>query len=216
MKRLVLLSLAFMSSLYAQQTELKSAFISANLGAYVVAQSQFDKVYDSNIGFMPGITLGLPLSIRTYIYGKASYFFKNGTPINYTYDLQNGNFVLVSESKEGTAKFREWLFNIGLLYNIFLSEEYTLGINGGLTLVSLYEEKKNSSYSVTSKGGGLLGFFGGLIIERNFENSPFSAIGAISYNLSRGDIQSFAGNYGGLNVNLGVRYYFNDRKRTAQ
>lgn len=215
MKHILLLSLIFISSIYAQQTNFKSAFISANLGIYDVAQSQFDQVYNSNIGFMPGISLGLPISTRTYVYCKASYFSKEGVPVIYSYELQNGNFVLSSESREGTAKFREWLFNAGLLYNIFLSEEYTLGVNGGIVLASIYEDKEvpTDSYPLTSSGGGLLGVFGGVSLERNFDNSPFSIIGEIQYDFSRSDILSAAGNNGGLNVNIGGRFYFHERRK---
>ena len=221
MKNVLLLCVMLISSLYAQQTNLKSAFVTANLGVYDVAQSQFDQVYNSNIGFLPGISLGLPISTRTYFYCKASYFSKDGVPEAYELELQNGKSVIVSEGREGTAKFREWLFNAGLLYNIFLSEEYTLGINGGISFVNFYEEKEGpaGSYSVISTGGGFLGFFGGVSLERNFDSSPFSIVGEVQYNLSRGDIQSFVGalqsftsNYGGLDINLGGRFYFNERR----
>lgn len=195
-------------------TNSKSVFISANLGVYIVAQDQFDRVYDSNMGFMPSVEVGLPVSTRTYLYGKISYFLKRGVPIFYQYELQNGNFVLVSETKDGSASFKEWIFNAGLLYNIFLTEEYTLGINGGLTFVSLSEERNSTVFnSVKYSGGGLLGFFGGLMVERNFNGSPFSLTCEIAYNLSRGDIKTFVGNYGGFNTNLGVRYYFKERRR---
>jgi hypothetical protein len=204
-----------MSSLYAQQTNLKSVFVSANIGVYDVANDQFGKVYNSNLVFMPGITLGIPISTRIYFYNKLSYFSKDGVPVNNIYALQNGNWVLTSESKGGTAKFKEWLINSGLLYNLFLTDEYTFGINGGITFVSINEEKEgpSGSYSSTGKGGGLLGIFGGILLERNFDNSPFSIVGEVQYNFSRRDILSFVGNYGGFNINLGCRFYFSDRRK---
>ncbi len=213
MTKVLLFSMLFISTIFSQQKSMKSPFISANLGIYNIAESNFEQVYSSKVGFLPGITVGLPLSSRSYLYGKVSYFAKDGVPVNYSYILQNGNLVLSSEGKGGSAKFREWLFNAGILYNFFLSEDFTLGINGGLVFVSLNEKKNGpaNSYSVTSTGGGLLGFFGGVNLEKNFVNSPFSLIGEIQYNLSRGDLQSFAGNYGGLNINLGARFYFNER-----
>jgi hypothetical protein len=125
-------------------------------------------------------------------------------------ELQNGNPVVIPEGRGGSATFREWLFNAGLLYNFILSNNNTLGINGGIVLVSVNEQTNGpaGSYSVTTKGGGFLGLFGGVILERKFENSPFSVFGEVQYNLSRNGIISGLGNDGGLNMNLGLRFYF--------
>lgn len=215
MKRVLLLCVIFVSSLYPQQTNSKSVFISLNLGIYDVSNNQFNKAYNSNIGFLPGITIGLPFSTRTYLYGKASYFSKDGVPVIYTYDFQNGKSIVTSESKGGTAKFREWIYNIGLLYNIFLSEEFTLGVNGGIVFANTHEEQEDPaiSLSATSNSFGLMGLFGGCILERNFDNSPFSIIGELQYNFSRKDVTSIVGNNGGLNVNLGGRFYFGKHRR---
>jgi hypothetical protein len=62
MKQLIVLSIIISFHIYAQQTNLKSVFISANLGIYDIAQNQFEKEYNSSIGFAPAISLGLPLS----------------------------------------------------------------------------------------------------------------------------------------------------------
>jgi len=210
----LLLSLVFISSLYSQQTNLKSVFVSANLGVYDIARNQFDKEYNSNLFFLPGFTLGIPISTRTYLYGKASYLSKDGVPIWYSYAFQNGNMVLTSESREGTAKFRELIINAGLLYNIFLSEGYTLSINGGIVFVSVNEDKEGpEGSSAKIKGSGIIGLFGGTSIERNFDNSPFSIVGEVQYNFSRGEVISLSGNYGGLNINLGGRFYFRERRK---
>jgi hypothetical protein len=120
--RVSVLFICFLSHFnsHAQQTNPKSVFVSANIGLFDVAQSQFEKVYDSNLAFLPEIAIGLPVSTRTYIYGKASYFSKNGVPVTYSYKIQNGGLILSSESKSGIAEFREWLFNTGLLVNCIL------------------------------------------------------------------------------------------------
>ncbi len=215
MKKLIFFFLYFSGFLYAQETNLKSPFVSANFGAFVIAKDQFEKEYNSKTGPSLGISGGVPLSERMYIFGKVSYFFKNGAPVIYTYSFQNGKPVLVSESKDGTAKFHEWIINAGLLYNIFLSKDYTLGIKSGATFVILFEERKrsNGSFYSTSEGKGLLGFFTGINVERNFDNSQFSIVGDVQYNFSNKDISSFVGNYGGLNIMLGLKYYFKDHRR---
>lgn len=213
MKWFLFLSSILTFQIYAQQHEVKSVFVSANLGIYNIADDNFSKVYDSNMGFAPAISLGLPLSTRTYIYAKASYFIKNGVPYTSTYSLVNGQFVLTSEKREGTATFRELILNTGLLTKIFLSLDYTLGLDGGLTFVSQIEKSSNPSGSLktTISADGLIGFFGGVMIERNFGLSPFSLTGDIQYNLS---IRSVLGlqNNGGVKADIGLRYYFKERR----
>ncbi|MDR3668825.1 MAG: hypothetical protein P4L35_18475 [Ignavibacteriaceae bacterium] len=213
MKWFLFLSSILTFQIYAQQHEVKSVFVSANLGIYNIADDNFSKVYDSNMGFAPAISLGLPLSTRTYIYAKASYFIKNGVPYTSTYSLVNGQFVLTSEKREGTATFRELILNTGLLTKIFLSLDYTLGLDGGLTFVSQIEKSSNPSGTLktTISEDGLMGFFVGCMIERNFGSSPFSLTGDIQYNLS---IRSVLGlqNNGGVKADIGLRYYFKERR----
>jgi hypothetical protein len=213
LKRLLFLSFIFSFQNYAQQHEIKSVFITANLGIYNIAADQFSKTYDSNVGFAPSISLGLPLSTRSYLYAKASYFIKNGVPYTSTYSVVNGQFVLTSEKREGTATFGELILNAGLLTKIFLSPDYTLALDGGLTFVSQIEKSSNpgGTLKTSISTDGLMGFFGGVMIERNFGTSPFSIIGDIQYNLSIRSTLGFP-NDGGVKADIGLRYYFKERR----
>src|ERR1035437_4123175 len=143
-KHLLFLLIIISFQIHSQQTNLKSVFVSANFGIYSIAQNQFEREFNSSIGFAPAITLGLPLSTSTYLFGKVTYFFKNGVPLIGTYEIQNGRSVLVSEIADGTARFRELIINAGFLAKIFLSLDYTLGIDGGLAFVNQTEERKST------------------------------------------------------------------------
>jgi hypothetical protein len=214
MKWLLFLFVIFIVNINAQQTDMKSFFVSANFGINDIAADNFSKVYDSNLGFSPAISLGLPISTRTYLYAKASYFFKNGVPYTTTYGYQNGQWGVISEVRNGTATFRQLLLHAGLLTKIFLSPEYTIGIDGGLTFISQIEKGSSTDGTLhtTVSSDGFMGFFGGLMIERNFRASPFSIIGDVQYNYSIGGALKPIGNYGGFNAGIGIRYYFNERR----
>ncbi len=214
MKLAFFLSVIFISSLYAQQTSLRSPFVSANVGIYDIAADQFAEQYNSSIGFLPSVSAGLPITTRMYLYGKVSYFVKNGVPITYNYKIQNGKLVLVSETKEGgTAKFMEWIINSGLLYNVFLSKEYTLGINAGIMGAIVNENAKDQTGSLRYNGGDVnAGLFLGAIIERNFDSIHFSLIGEAQYDFTNWKGTSSTARYGGLNISVGGRFYFHDRR----
>jgi len=219
MSRFILLLVLLTGSTYAQDPNLESAFVSANIGGFITAHDGFEDTYNSKFGFAPGVSLGLPLSPHLYLYGKATYFAKTGVPLITTYSIDTaGNVTVISQRKDGTAKFREWIFNAGLLYDIILSQKYKLGISAGATITSLYEHDEyhgitSELSSSTLTGVGLLGYFCGLSLERNFGDGPFSAFAEVQYNYSRPIISSFIGNYGGTNLTLGVRWYFKDRRR---
>lgn len=214
MKRLFLAFIIYAFNINAQLAELKSVFVSANFGIYSIAQNQFEREFNSSIGFAPAITLGLPLSTSTYLFGKATYFFKNGVPLIGIYEIQNGHSVLVSEIADGTARFRELIINAGFLANIFLSLDYTLGIDGGLAFVNQTEERKSTDGRLNDKASikGFMGLFSGLILERNFGKFPLSLVAEVQYNLSFGGVLSLIPNDGGLHTTLGLRYYFKERR----
>jgi hypothetical protein len=198
---------------FSQDQHFKSAFLSAHTGAFYSSISDFDKTYDSQIGFVYGLGFGLPLSGRSYIYGKATLFAKTGIPVIQTYSFENGVPVLVSETKEGTAEYTQWIINGGYLYNLLLNQDWTLGINGGIAYSIVSEEQKNITGTVSSSidGSGIFGLFIGAVIEKNFNESHFSVFFEPQFNFNRSDIKEYGGNYGGINLNLGARYYFKER-----
>ena len=207
MMKVLLFCIIYVSVLSPQQNNKRSLFISAQAGIYNIALSQFAQQYNSSIGFMPSVAVGIPIISKSiHLYVKGSYFAKNGVSIAYTYAIQNGNWVPVAESKGGTAKFKEWIINAGILYNIFLSEKYTLGINGGMVWEIVNENKKGPGFNESNYGDGQVGVFVEAILERRFTNSPFSLIGQAQYNFTTWKILSDS-NYGGFNISIGGRFY---------
>jgi hypothetical protein len=214
MKPVLLCTLTIFLTATALSQDLRSVFISANTGIFLTAHENFSKVYDSNTGIVFGGTLGLPLSTRTYLYGKATYFSKRGVPVIATFAIQNGTPILISETRSGTATFRQWIFDAGLQYNLFLTEMFTIGFNGGLAYSTLSEEQRSAdgSFSSSTSGIGSFGFFAGAALEKNFRGVPLSIVLEPQYNYSRRDLVGIIGDYGGLNISLGIRFYFSDRR----
>ncbi len=204
----------FLSSTLIFSQDLKSVFLSVHSGIFSSSIDNFSDTYNSQNGFVYGFGVGLPLSSRTYIYGKATNFSKSGTPIIRSYNVINGQLVLASETREGTAKFNQWIINGGFLYNFFLNPDWTLGLNAGVTYSIVSEEQKNANGTIgySSDGSGIFGFFIGSVLEKNFSESHFSIFIEPQYNFSRSDVLRYVGNYGGINLNIGIRYYFSDRR----
>jgi len=215
-KKIITLVVMLLSSFstYAQSDNLRSPFISVHSGVFLTSIHDFDKTYDSQSGLVYGLGVGLPLSTRSYWYGKATLFTKSGTPVIKSYNFENGMPIIVSEKREGYASYTQWIINGGILYNFFLTPDWTLGLNGGITYSIVSEEQKNNSGTIGSSisGSGIFGFFLGGVLEKNFDKSPFSIFVEPQFNFMQSAILSNFKNYGGLNLNLGVRFYFKNRR----
>jgi hypothetical protein len=155
------------------------------------------------------------LSAQTFLYGKVTYFSKTGVPLIYTLSLQNGTFVGTTAPGNGTATFRQWIIDFGALENLSLTKDLALGINGGLTYSMFSEEYRlsGSSSVSTNTGKGLLGIFAGVDMENRFADSPISVFAEAQYNYAWPFISFVIGDYGGLNLTTGIRYYFKDSRR---
>jgi hypothetical protein len=203
-------------TVFSQTQDIKSAFVSFIGGGTITELQDFDKVYDSKYGISYGLGLGLPLSTKLFIYGKATYFSKSGVPVVYTlnYDPPSHSWIKSNERKDGTASYKQWFFNAGLVYKFELSEEYNISVVGGATITKINEVKNNLNGTVSSNavGLGFLGYFGGVGVEKRFLDTPLSIVAEMQQNFSRKSILNLHGNYGATNLNLGLRYYFNDRR----
>jgi hypothetical protein len=87
-------------------------------------------------------------------------------------------------------------------------------IYGGVTYTRVSETLPIPGTGVSSSlhGSGALGMFGGLAIEKNFLESPFSIFAEAQHNFVRHDLIDQVGDYGGANLTLGIRYYFKERR----
>jgi hypothetical protein len=184
----------------AQVAEPPSAFVSANAGGFVTTKAAFDRIYGSRLVFALGGALGLPLSPQSYLYGKVTYFSKTSNPATFA---------------NGSATFTQWIINAGAQQNFTVSHEFDIGVNGGLTYSTFSEEIRfnGSNTSSSVKGRGLLGLFVGVDLEHRIAGGPLSVFGEGQYNFAWPIISSLIGNYGGVNLTAGLRYYFKDSRR---
>lgn len=192
------------------QAETKSAYVSLHGGLIYVSSDSFSKVYNSRFGFIFGGGIGLPISTRLSLYAKAALFRKSGVPVIYNYKFENNNWILESETKDGSAEFRQWLFNFGLQYRILLSAEYLITIDGGINYTLISEDQKSSdgNIGVSQSNNKFLGFWGGIGVERSFDKSPFSLFAELQYDYIKQNIVFLNANYGGIVMNTGIRYNF--------
>lgn len=174
----------------AQDSLEATGFLSLGVGSFSTDNSRFTDTYDSRTALVGGAGLGIPIVRRLHFYGKVTYFAKT--------------------SSDDHAKFRQWIVNGGLQYGLPLSGGVILDFQGGATYSSISEEvlsDEPAGPSSSLQGNGILGFFGGIGAELPLSQSRFSLFAEAQYNLTRKDIASLVGTYGGFTALLGIRYH---------
>ncbi len=118
-----------------------------------------------------------------------------------------GEFAQVNSS------FSQLLVNGGLLYNIRVTEEFVLGLNGGLTFMVLNQEARLRTGQVISNidNENIWGAFGGVIIEKAWEESDFTTFLEAQYNYAESDALYRSDALNAMNYTFGIRYYLSGR-----
>ena len=180
---------------------LKSVFLSGGIG--VVQTSSSDELtskYLPNVLFQIGF--GIPISYHLFLYNRISFTSKSDFKA-YTY-LEPVNRLV-----ESTSSFSQLIYNAGLRYRIFITQDWSLGFSAGITysLVSNKTNLKGENYQ-NLDNQNLYGYFGGIDLEHRFSDSRFSVFGEALYNYIRNDNIYFRDKFSGMNLSAGVRFYF--------
>ncbi|MCF8243013.1 MAG: hypothetical protein K9J16_16675, partial [Melioribacteraceae bacterium] len=188
-------------------------FIFGGIGSY---NSNFGKSLSernsTTIAFSIGT--GIPLYQKIFFYGKISYFSKSNYDVYDPAAMNTGSdFQIVNELQSANANFSQLIMNAGLMYNLFNYNGYLLGLNGGMTYAFVNHEAYSSSGVLIQRldNEGVLGYFAGVMGEKNFEESEFSIFGEAQYNHAKKDVVYFRNAFSGMNYTIGFKYYFTGR-----
>jgi hypothetical protein len=187
----------------------EGTFISGSFGGYAGSSNQLRLRNAPSIVLSTG--LGIPLLDRVYLYTKLSYISRSNYTAQEQYNTIGPDLNTVSKMIEADASFSQLLFNGGLQYNIYISDDLTLGINSGLTYVLVNHKAAlpNGTLLQELDNTGVFGFFGGLNLEKFFEDSNVSFYGEAQYNYTKKNMIYFRDKFSGMNFTVGGRFYVN-------
>jgi hypothetical protein len=211
-KSLILLVLILVSFSLVGQVRIKSSsvFISGVAGA---AQVNFSgNEGKSPLSFVFGGSFGIPVPFvkNLFFYARTSYSSQSNFQSFYNASYLNSTIQLSEAFTEVNSSFSQLILNGGLLYNFILTDEFTLGMNGGLTFMVVNQEARSRTGRVISSidNERIWGAFGGLIGEKRWEDSNFSTFVEAQYNYAESDAFYRPGALSAMNYTFGVRYYF--------
>jgi hypothetical protein len=205
----ILLLVSPTSKLMSQSSNERTAFVSIHTGSYIPLDLSFRRTYGKLI-FINGLSLGIPFTNHDlYLYSKAMYYKKQGIPIIYHFE-DNSGVPIYFTTQEGSITINHFQFNVGLQYNIIVHRNLKLITNGGLTLIKSSEES-NDPLDYKSDTKGLTGFFIGAGLDKTFAG-PIGIFGECQYNHQLSLIKDYASDYSAMNINFGLRYYFNQKR----
>lgn len=209
---IVILIAQIQNKCIAQDSINRKGFFSINSGLYLPLMSNFNKIYNSHYALINGISLGIPFTNEdVFLYCKAMYFQKSGTPIIYHFNSSNGVSNTYT-TQEGDVTLQQLLVNIGIQYNLSFELTNILTFNGGISLIKASEKISNSPSNSDSKANGFAGYFLGIGYEKRILEK-LGLFSEVQYNFDRLIFKTLDISYGGANINVGIRYYFSQKMR---
>ena len=195
----------------AQKFRKKSTFISGFAGAAQIGGS--DNGNESPFALALGGSFGFPVTKNLYIYTRGAYTTKSNFQSFYNTSHLSGQYQISDQFIEVKSSFSQLLFNGGLLYNFNLSDEFALGVSGGVTFSVVNQEAKLIGGHVVSSidNETIWGYFGGVMVEKSWEDSNASTFIEAQYNYAVSDAPYHATALNNLNFTFGVRYYLSRR-----
>jgi len=215
-KSLLPLAIVFMlyTSIFPQLNRYEnSVFLGGMAGA---AKLNFSGNEGQNpLSFVVGGSIGIPLPVikNLYLYARTAYTSQSNFQSFYNTSYLNYNVQFSNEFVEVNSTFTQLILNGGLLYNFLVTDEYTLGINGGLTFMVVNQEARLRTGVVISsvENENIWGAFGGVIGEKRWDDSNFSTFLEVQYNYAESDAVYRPGSLSAMNYTFGARYYLSGR-----
>ena len=191
--------------------EHSSAFISGMVGTAKVSLSGNGQQNPTALAF--GGSFGIPITKNLYLYTRSSYTSKSNFQSFYNTAFLNSSLSLTEEFVQANSSFSQLLINGGLLYNIRISEEFVLGVNGGLTFMVLNQEAKLRTGQIVSSidNENIWGAFTGVIVEKSWEDSDVTTFFEAQYNYAESDALYRSDALNVMNYTFGIRYYLSGR-----
>jgi len=215
-KILILLSLLLcLAAAINAQTYLKnsSPFLGGMAGVANVNLSSTDGQTPMSFAFGGSIGIPVPLVKNLFLYARTSYTSQSNFQSFYNTSNLNNIVQLSDEFVEVNSSFSQLILNGGLLYNFLVTDEFVLGINGGLTFMVVNQEARLRTGRVISSvdNENIWGAFGGIIAEKRWDDSNFSTFVEAQYNYAESDAVYKPGSLSAMNYTFGVRYYLAGR-----
>jgi hypothetical protein len=215
-KILILFNLLFCiaSSITAQSyLKINSPFLGGMAGVASVNLSSNDGQTPLSFAFGGSIGIPVPLVKNLFLYARTSYISHSNFQSFYNTSYLNSGVQLSDEFEEVNSSFSQLILNGGLLYNFIITNEFVLGVNGGLTFMVVNQEARLRTGRVISsvENENIWGAFGGIIAEKRWDDSNFSTFAEAQYNYAESDAVYRPGALSAVNYTFGVRYYMAGR-----
>jgi len=208
--RTLILILCIAATINAQSyLKNSSPFLGGMAGVASVNLSSTDGQTPLSFAFGGSIGIPVPLVKNLFLYARTSYTSQSNFQSFYNTSYLNNIVQLSDEFVEVNSSFSQLILNGGLLYNFIVTDEFVVGINGGLTFMVVNQEARLRTGRVISsvENENIWGAFGGIIAEKRWDDSNFSTFVEAQYNYAESDAVYRPGSLSAMNYTFGVRYY---------
>lgn len=213
MKKIILIFLLFVLIEFdaSAQTYLQhnSIFFGGMAGVATVNLSGKDGQNPVSLALGGSVGIPVPLIKNLFLYARTSYISQSNFQSFYNTSYLNTDIQLSEDFVELNSSFSQLIINGGLLYNFLVTEDFVLGVNGGMTFMVVNQEARLRTGRVISSvdNENIWGAFGGVVAEKRWDDSNFSTFAEAQYNYAESDAEYRPGAFSAMNYTFGVRYY---------
>jgi len=195
----------------AQKFRKKSAFVSGLIGGAQISNSTNGN--ESPVAISFGGSFGFPITKNLFLYTRGSFTSKSNFQSFYNTSYISSQIQFSDQFVEVNSSFSQLLFNGGLLYSFNLSDEFALGISGGVTFAVINQEAKLLGGHIISNVDNetIWGYFGGAMVEKYWEDKNITTFIEAQYNFLQSDAPYHPTALNSMNFAFGVRYYLSRR-----
>ncbi len=208
----IFLALGSPSLVCGQPQESQKAFFAGHIGGLASGLQGFDQYYPTGVALVYGGSFGAPIWSRTYAFIKVQYSSKAGVPLTYIKYNEGGVPLPTPKVIDGRFTVRQWVVNLGGMYEIVSSEAISIAVEGGLTHLSFNSWPDPVTLGAPLPVGSvpnhsMAGIFAGVLLEHVFTGSRFSTFIETNYS-QLWQISSYhARTYGVVYFSGGIRLY---------
>jgi hypothetical protein len=207
----IILTTVLVTTISTAQVNKNSAFVSGLVGGAAVSNSEINS--GNSIAITFGGSFGIPVAKNFFIYTRSSYSSKSNIHSYYNTSYITSQINFSDEFVKVNSSFSQLLINSGLLYNIYITDDITIGLSSGISFAVINQEAKLIGGHVISSldNENIWGYFGGLSLEKYWGEEDITTFAEFQYNYANSDASYIISALNAVNFTFGVRYYLGSR-----
>lgn len=191
----------------AQEGDVQGPFVSLHVGEFWASSRDFTDLYGSKPSTVFEGCFGYRVSKHINTFARLTYHPSSKRTVSY---IGEGLDPFRYSVQTRLAKNHVWIVSLGFEFLFLSTDQFSLGAGLG-GLIGMATEEKRGYYvsgDPETENFGVAGLTTGLTVEKTIPGTPLSVVLGGQYRYSPPLSSIFTTDYGGVTVDLGIRFSF--------